>query len=56
MAVGLYDWAVLVDHRAGRRFWAGGGIVANSRADTEYQECLDKAATLLNLMQRHRLG
>ncbi len=25
------------------RFWAGGGLVADSQADAEYQECLDKA-------------
>ena len=31
------------------RFWAGGGIVADSRVDEEYQECLDKAAALLRL-------
>lgn len=33
------------------RFWAGGGIVADSRADEEYQECLDKASAMLRLMQ-----
>ena len=31
------------------RFWAGGGIVADSKADEEYQECLDKAAAMLRL-------
>jgi para-aminobenzoate synthetase component 1 len=31
------------------RFWAGGGIVADSQVDEEYQECLDKAAALLRL-------
>jgi para-aminobenzoate synthetase component 1 len=31
------------------QFWAGGGIVADSQADAEYQECLDKAAALLRL-------
>ncbi len=33
------------------RFWAGGGLVADSRADEEYQECLDKASAMLRLMQ-----
>lgn len=32
------------------RFWAGGGIVADSKADEEYQECLDKAAAMLRLV------
>jgi len=31
------------------RFWAGGGLVADSRADDEYQECLDKASAMLRL-------
>jgi para-aminobenzoate synthetase component 1 len=33
------------------RFWAGGGLVADSRADDEYQECLDKASAMLKLMR-----
>jgi para-aminobenzoate synthetase component 1 len=32
------------------RFWAGGGIVADSDADQEYQECFDKASALLHLL------
>lgn len=32
------------------RFWAGGGIVADSRADEEFQECLDKASAMLRLL------
>lgn len=32
--------------------WAGGGIVADSECDAEYQETLDKASAMLNLMQR----
>ena len=32
------------------RFWAGGGLVADSKADEEYQECLDKAAAMLRLL------
>lgn len=33
------------------RFWAGGGLVADSRVDDEYQECLDKASAMLTLMR-----
>lgn len=39
-------------HREGEvRFSAGGGIVADSGEDAEYQECLDKAAPMLRLLQ-----
>jgi para-aminobenzoate synthetase component 1 len=34
------------------RFWAGGGIVADSKCDEEYQETLDKAAAMLKLVQQ----
>ena len=34
-------------------FWAGGGIVADSDADAEYQETLDKAAAMLKLLQQY---
>ena len=34
------------------RFWAGGGIIADSRVDDEYQETFDKAAALLKLLQQ----
>ncbi len=34
------------------RFWAGGGIVADSRLDDEYQETFDKAAAMLKLLQQ----
>jgi len=34
------------------RFWAGGGIVADSNADEEYQEVNDKAAAMLNLLEQ----
>ncbi|MPZ45534.1 MAG: aminodeoxychorismate synthase component I [Betaproteobacteria bacterium] len=34
------------------RFWAGGGIVADSVGADEYQETLDKAAPFLQLVQR----
>jgi para-aminobenzoate synthetase component 1 len=33
------------------RFWAGGGIVADSVLDEEYQETLDKAAAMLRLLE-----
>jgi para-aminobenzoate synthetase component 1 len=32
-------------------FWAGGGLVADSDADAEYRECLDKAAPMLRLLR-----
>jgi para-aminobenzoate synthetase component 1 len=35
------------------RFWAGGGIVADSNADAEYQETLDKAAAMLKVLQQY---
>lgn len=34
------------------RCWAGGGIVADSQCDAEYQETLDKAAAMLKLLER----
>jgi para-aminobenzoate synthetase component I len=34
------------------RFWAGGGIVADSKVEDEYQETFDKAAALLKLLQQ----
>ncbi|OGT20887.1 MAG: aminodeoxychorismate synthase, component I [Gallionellales bacterium RIFOXYD12_FULL_53_10] len=33
------------------RCWAGGGLVADSQCDAEYQETLDKAAALLALLE-----
>jgi para-aminobenzoate synthetase component 1 len=30
--------------------WAGGGVVADSNVDAEYQESLDKAAAMLAVM------
>jgi para-aminobenzoate synthetase component 1 len=33
------------------RFWAGGGIVADSTLEDEYQETFDKAAAMLKLLQ-----
>lgn len=35
------------------RCWAGGGIVADSRCEAEYQETLDKASAMLRLLQRY---
>ncbi|HEU0188676.1 MAG TPA: aminodeoxychorismate synthase component I [Gallionella sp.] len=34
--------------------WAGGGIVADSDAEAEYQETLDKASAMLKLMQGYK--
>jgi len=34
------------------RFWAGGGIVADSVATAEYQETLDKAGAMLELLRK----
>lgn len=35
------------------RCWAGGGIVADSEVAAEYQETLDKAAAMLNLLYQY---
>ena len=35
------------------RCWAGGGIVADSQCDAEYQETLDKASAMLELLKRY---
>lgn len=37
-------------------FWAGGGIVADSELDSEYQECFEKAAALLKLFDDNNLA
>jgi para-aminobenzoate synthetase component 1 len=37
------------------RFWAGGGIVADSVLDQEYQECYDKASALLHLLEQFQV-
>ena len=34
------------------RFWAGGGVVADSEAEAEYQETLDKARAMVDLLRR----
>jgi len=36
------------------RFWAGGGIVADSELNSEYQEVADKAAAMLGLVESLR--
>jgi para-aminobenzoate synthetase component 1 len=36
------------------RFWAGGGIVYDSVMEDEYQESYDKAAALLDLLERFK--
>jgi para-aminobenzoate synthetase component 1 len=41
----------LVCSRGTIRCWAGGGIVADSRAEDEYRETFDKAAALLRLLE-----
>ena len=35
------------------RCWAGGGVVADSEVDAEFQETLDKAAAMLQLMRNY---
>lgn len=37
------------------RFWAGGGIVADSVVDREYRETWDKASNMLTLMEHFRV-
>ena len=39
----------LVQHQDQMYYWAGGGIVIESKLDAEYQECFDKAAALFAL-------
>jgi len=40
----------LVYHAGWMHCWAGGGIVMDSELEAEYQECLDKAAAMLQLL------
>lgn len=42
----------LVHNQQQMRFWVGGGIVNDSEEAAEYQECFDKAAALLQLLQQ----
>ena len=34
------------------RFWAGGGIVNDSKVEDEYQESFDKAAAMFQVLKR----
>jgi para-aminobenzoate synthetase component 1 len=44
-------------HAAGvTRLWAGGGIVADSHAESEYRETFHKAAPLLDLLEQRRVA
>jgi para-aminobenzoate synthetase component I len=45
----------LVHSKGTIRFWAGGGIVNDSDVEEEYQECFDKAAALLKLLDKLRV-
>ena len=38
------------------RFWAGGGIVADSEQAAEYDECLVKARAMFEWLGRHHGG
>jgi len=38
------------------RFWAGGGIVNDSVLEEEYQECFDKAAAMLRLLEQMQVS
>jgi para-aminobenzoate synthetase component 1 len=33
--------------------WAGGGIVADSKVDAEYQESMDKASAMIKLLRHY---
>jgi len=44
----------LVHNQDSIRFWVGGGIVNDSDECAEYQECFDKAAALLQLLEQFR--
>lgn len=44
----------LVHNQGNIRFWVGGGIVNDSDAEAEYQECFDKAAALLQLLRQFK--
>ena len=46
----------LVNSGGEMRFWTGGGIVADSQCDAEYQETLDKATAMLEILQRFSIG
>ena len=46
----------MVQHDNRVYFWAGGGIVADSEVEAEYQECFEKAAAMLKLFQENSLA
>jgi para-aminobenzoate synthetase component 1 len=46
----------LVQHGEWIYAWAGGGVVADSDVDAEYQESLDKAAALLEVLGERAPG
>jgi para-aminobenzoate synthetase component 1 len=46
----------LVHSRGTIRCWAGGGIVADSKLEDEYQETFDKAAAMLKLLQQSAIS
>ena len=52
LAIDLGTANTLVYARGTISFWAGGGIVADSRLAGEYQETFDKAAAMLRLLQQ----
>ena len=45
----------LVHHKEKMYCWAGGGIVMDSRLDTEYQECFDKVSAIFALFEPEKL-
>ena len=45
----------LVHSQGTIRFWAGGGIVNDSQLEEEYQECFDKAAAMLDMLNKFRV-
>lgn len=45
----------LVAHQGKLHCWAGGGVVADSEGEAEYQETLDKVSNLLNCLEQQFL-
>ena len=45
----------LVHHQDKMYCWAGGGIINDSVMESEYQECYDKAAALLKLLEKKQI-
>jgi para-aminobenzoate synthetase component 1 len=46
----------LVHSNGSLRFWAGGGVVADSDLEAEYQETFDKVAAILALLEQHGIN